>query len=286
MAICADDSRNNAGSGNNLGHINNPGSRNNLGHINNPGSGNIPGFENNPGFGNNLGYENNPGNENMHIDEPEDNKIQKLQQVNKQLVVRIQRLKNCHDVLGIVMSYAENYARMKGYKGKMEFNKYDYFYSSQNTKESLYRTKFAAQIFNFENAFKFYVEQYGKFEFAKSLPAKDIITRIDNYMKFIPKEDRNLYINLKKIINNQKTTIYEDELSKHVSKAKMDINKMDIFLIAGAKVDYENEIEAQKVIKNNSYIPDMGLNKENPDWTHYNFNDKKRRIDENNEDQK
>ena len=25
----------------------------------------------------------------------------------------------------------------------MEFNKYDYFYSSKNTKESLYRTKFA-----------------------------------------------------------------------------------------------------------------------------------------------
>lgn len=33
----------------------------------------------------------------------------------------------------------------------MEFNKYDYFYSSKNTKESLYRTKFAIQLFNFEN---------------------------------------------------------------------------------------------------------------------------------------
>ena len=184
------------------------------------------------------------------------------------------------------MSYAENYARMRGYKGKMEFKKYDYFYSSQNTNESLYRTKFAAQLFNFENAFKFYVEQYGKFEFAKSLPAKDIITRIDKYMKFIPKEDRNLYNNLKKIINNQKTTIYEDELSKLVGKAKMDINKMNIFLIAGAKVDYENEVEAQKVIKNSLYIPDMELNKEDPEWNNYNFDAKKRRIEENNEDVK
>ena len=105
-------------------------------------------------------------------------------------------------------------------------------------------------------------------------------------MKFIPKEDRNLYNNLKKIINNQKTTIYEDELSKLVGKAKMDINKMNIFLIAGAKVDYENEIEAQKVIKNNSYIPDMELNKEDPEWNTYNFDAKKRRIEENNEDEK
>ena len=62
-------------------------------------------------------------------------------------------------------------------------------------------------------------------------------------MKFIPKEDINLYINLKKIINNQNTAIYEDELSKLVGKEKMNINKMDIFLIAGAKDDYENEIE-------------------------------------------
>ena len=82
-----------------------------------------------------------------------------------------------------------------------------------------------------------------KFKFAKSLPAKDIITRIEKYMKFIPKEDINLYINLKKIINNQNTAIYEDELSKLVGKEKMNINKMDIFLIAGAKDDYENEIE-------------------------------------------
>ena len=62
-------------------------------------------------------------------------------------------------------------------------------------------------------------------------------------MKFIPKEDRNLYINLKKIINNQNTAIYEDEFSKLVGKEKMDINKMDIFLIAGTKDDYEIEIE-------------------------------------------
>ena len=32
----------------------------------------------------------------------------------------------------------------------MEFNKYDYFYSSKNTKESLYRTKFA-NICEFEH---------------------------------------------------------------------------------------------------------------------------------------
>ena len=84
-------------------------------------------------------------------------------------------------------------------------------------------------------------------------------------MKFIPKEARNLYNNLKKIINNKMTTIYEDELSKLVDKTKMDINKMVIFFIAGAKVVYENEIEAQKVIKNNLNNPDMELHKENPD---------------------
>ena len=33
--------------------------------------------------------------------------------------------------------------KWKDIKIKMEFNKYDYFYSSKNTKESLYRTKFA-----------------------------------------------------------------------------------------------------------------------------------------------
>ena len=40
------------------------------------------------------------------------------------------------------------------------------------------RTKLTTQIFNFENAFQFYVEQYGKFEFEKSLLAKDIINKI------------------------------------------------------------------------------------------------------------
>ena len=45
--------------------------------------------------------------------------------------------------------------KWKDIKIKMEFNKYDYFYSSKNTKESLYRTKFAIQLFNFENHLKY-----------------------------------------------------------------------------------------------------------------------------------
>ena len=69
---------------------------------------------------------------------------------------------------------------------------------------------------------------------------------IEKYMKFIPKEARNLYNNLKKIINNKMTTIYEDELSKLVDKTKMDINKMVIFFIAGAKVVYENKLKQKK----------------------------------------
>ena len=65
-------------------------------------------------------------------------------------------------------------------------------------------------------------------------------------MKFIPKEARNLYNNLKKIINNKMTTIYEDELSKLVDKTEMDINKMVIFFTAGAKVVYENKLKQKK----------------------------------------
>jgi hypothetical protein len=254
-----------------------------------PNSGDCPSsfnYPNNVNYPNTGNYPNNwnfPNCGNCIEEKEETNQIQKKIQLDKQLVVRVQRLKNCHDVLGMVMSHAENYARMKGYKGKMEFNKYDYFYSSKNTEESLYRTKFAAQIFNFENVYKFYVEQYGEFEFAKSCTAKDILTRIDKYIKYIPKKDRNLYENLKKIINNQKTTIYEDELSKLIGKAKMDINKMDIFLFASAKVDHENEIEEKKLIENIEHKPDMELDQEEPEWNNHNF-DKKAKLKENNGD--
>jgi hypothetical protein len=223
--------------------------------------------------GDNTGYVN------MDIEDfskqKEDNQIQKEALLNKQLIIRIQRLKNCHDVLGMIMSYAENYARMKGYKGKMEFNKYDYFYCSKNSGESLYRTKFIASLYNFENTFQFYIKNYGKFDFAKSLSEKEIIKRINNYKKSVPDEDKKIYDNIIKIISNKKTNVYEEELSKLTEKAKMDIEKMDIFLVASAKVDHENEIIEKKVMENNLFKPDMDLNQNEPDWTYDNFNPKK-----------
>jgi len=211
----------------------------------------------------------------------EDNYNQEQELLNKQLIIRIQRLKNCHDTLGMIMSYAENYARMKGYKGKMEFNKYDYFHCSQNSDEPLYRTKFIASLYNFENTFQFYVKNYGKFDFAKSLSETEIIKRINEYRKFVPEEDKKIYNNIIKIISKKKSNVYEEELSKLVEKAKMNIEKMDIFLVASAKVDHENEIIEKKLMENNSFKPDMVLNQNEPDWTHDNFNPKNDRYPDN-----
>ena len=136
--------------------------------------------------------------------------MQKQILLNKQSLIRLEKLKYCYDLLGQVMYYAEHYARMKGYKGEILFNYYGDLNSNEITNESLYRQKFIAQLLNFEAEFKFYVEKYGKFEFPHNLTTKEIVTIIDNYINYIPKEDHYLYDNLKKIIHNQKTTIYED----------------------------------------------------------------------------
>ena len=135
--------------------------------------------------------------------------MQKQIQINKQSLIRLEKLKYCYDLLGQVMYHAEHYARMKGYKGAILFNYYGDLNSNEITNESLYRQKFIAQLLNFEAEFKFYVEKYGKFEFPHNLTTKEIVTIIDNYINYIPKEDHYLYNNLKKIIHNQKTTIYE-----------------------------------------------------------------------------
>ena len=135
--------------------------------------------------------------------------MQKQVQLNKQSLIRLEKLKYCYDLLGQVMYHAEHYAKMKGYKGEIFFNCYN-LNSNEITNESLYRQKFIAQLLNFEAEFKFYVEKYGKFEFPHGFTTEKIDTIIDNYINYIPKEDHYLYNNLKKIIHNQKTTIYED----------------------------------------------------------------------------
>ena len=136
--------------------------------------------------------------------------MQKQIQINKQSLIRLEKLKYCYDLLGQVMYHLEHYARMKGYKGQTLFNYYGDLNSNEITNESLYRQKLIAQLLNFEAEFKFYVEKYGKFEFPQNFSTKEIVTIIDNYINYIPKEDHYLYNNLKKIIHNQKTTIYED----------------------------------------------------------------------------
>ena len=135
--------------------------------------------------------------------------MQKQILLNKQSLIRIERLKYYYNLLWQVLYHAEHYARMKGYKGAILFGCYGNLNSNEITNESLYRQKFIAQLLNFEAEFKFYVEKYGKFEFPHDLNAKEIVTIIDNYKNYIPKEDHYLYNNLKKIIHNQKTTIYE-----------------------------------------------------------------------------
>ena len=136
--------------------------------------------------------------------------MQKQILLNKQSLIRIERLEYYHNLLCQVLYHAEHYARMKGYKGAILFGCYGNLNSNEITNESLYRQKFIAQLLNFEAEFKFYVEKYGKFEFPHNLTTKEIVTIIDNYINYIPKEDHYLYNNLKKIIHNQKTTIYED----------------------------------------------------------------------------
>lgn len=63
---------------------------------------------------------------------------------------------------------------MKGYKGETFFNYYDYLNSNEITNETLYRQKFVKQLLNFEKAFKFYIEKYGKFEFPDNYKNKEI----------------------------------------------------------------------------------------------------------------
>ena len=133
-----------------------------------------------------------------------------LKQLSYKEISERKRLEYYHNLLCQVLYHAEHYARMKGYKGAILFNYYGDLNSNEITNESLYRQKFIAQLLNFEAEFKFYVEKYGKFEFPHNLTTKEIVTIIDNYINYIPKEDHYLYNNLKKIIHNQKTTIYED----------------------------------------------------------------------------
>ena len=105
--------------------------------------------------------------------------MQKQVQLNKQSLIRLEKLKYCYDLLGQVMYYAEHYARMKGYKGAILFGYYGNLNSNEITNESLYRQKFIAQLLNFEVEFKFYVEKYGKFKFPHGFTTEKTISFLE-----------------------------------------------------------------------------------------------------------
>ena len=99
--------------------------------------------------------------------------MQKRVQLNKQSLIKLEKLNYCYELLGQVLYHAEHYAKMKGYNGEIFFNYYN-LNSNEITNESLYRQKFIAQLLNFEAEFKFYVEKYGKFEFPHGLTTEKI----------------------------------------------------------------------------------------------------------------
>lgn len=196
-------------------------------------------------------------------------------QVNKQEVIQIQDQNHSLNIMGRILSYAENYANLnqpdKNFKRKYKY--YDSFNASEKMSLNNYRNTFILQIILFNSSYNNYVKNYGVYDFSKNLSKDNIIKEIQQMKKKLinHQEDDKLYDSIIDIVNNKPINInaFQNEINKmkndgHKGKCSPQTLMANIPPIKNNVDDLDDKIE-KEYLNNPNYRPIMKLNKESPD---------------------
>lgn len=202
-------------------------------------------------------------------------KVQLSKQVNKQEIIQIQDQNHSYNIMGRILSYAENYANLnqpdENFKRKYKY--YDSFNASERMTLNNYRNTFILQIIIFNSSYNNYVKNYGVYEYSKNLPKENIIKEIQQMKKKLinHQEDDKLYDSIINIINNQPVNIniFQNEINKmkndgHKGKCNPNILMSNIPPIKNNIEDLDGKIE-KEYLNNPDYRPTMKLNEKSPD---------------------
>ena len=195
--------------------------------------------------------------------------------VNKQEMMKIQDQNHSLNIMGRILSYAENYANFnqpdKNFKRKYKF--YDSFNASEKMSINNYRNTFILQIILFNSSYNNYIKNYGVYDYSENLPKANIIKEIQQMKKKLinHKEDDKLYDSIIDIINNKpiNINIFQNEINEmkndgHHEKCDPRILMSNIPPIKNNMDDLDDKIE-EEYLNNPNYRPTMKLNKNSPD---------------------
>lgn len=196
-------------------------------------------------------------------------------QVNKQKIIQMQDQNHSLNIMGRILSYAENYANLnqpdKNFKRKYKY--YDSFNASEKMSLNNYRNAFILQIILFNGSYNNYVKKYRNYDYSENLPKDSIIKEIQQMKKKLinHQEDDKLYDSIINIINNKpiNINIFQNEINEmkndgHKGKCNTHTLMSNVPPIKNNIEDLDDEIE-KDYLNNPNYRPSMKLNKKSPD---------------------
>ena len=191
--------------------------------------------------------------------------------VNKQKIIQIQDQNHSLNIMGRILSYAENYANLnqpdKNFKRKYKY--YDSFNASETMSLNNYRNTFILQIILFNGSYNNYVKNYGIYDYSENLPKANIINEIKQMKKKLinHKEDDKLYDSIIDIINNKpiNINIFQNEINKmkndgYNGKCNTHTLMTNVPPIKNNMDDLDDKIE-NEYLNNPNYRPTMKLDK-------------------------
>lgn len=218
---------------------------------------------------------------------------QLLMEVNKQEIIQIQDQNHSLNIMGRILSNAENYANLnqpdKNFKRKYKY--YDSFNASEKMSLNNYRNTFILQIILFNSSYNNYVKNYGEYDYSDNLPKANIIKEIQQMKKKLinHKEDDKLYDSIIDIITNKpiNINIFQNEINKmkndgHRGKCNPHTLMSNIPPIKNNMDDLDDKIE-KEYLNNPNYRPTMKLDKKSPDMEYIegpNYNIQFRNLNE------
>lgn len=237
-----------------------------------------------------------PYSQDYGISKSQGSREQLIIQVNKQDIIQVQDQNHSHNIMGRILSCAENYANLnqpeKNFKTKYKY--YDSFNASKKMSLNNYRNTFILQIIIFNSSYNNYKKNYGSYDYSNNLPKENIIKEIQQMKKKLinHQEDDKLYDSIINIISDKpiNINIFQNDINKmkndgHKGKCNPYTLMTNVPQIKNNIEDLDDKIE-NEYLKDSNYRPVMKLNRESPDMEYIdgkNNNDIQfRNIDEEN----
>ena len=136
---------------------------------------------------------------------------QRVAQISKQQQIVDQSYS--YETTGNVLSALEQYANKKGCKSNV-FNAYDNFNCGSKKTEQQLKAQIITQLEVLKASHQMYRQQYGEYHFPKNLSKNQMIAQINEWKKFVSKEDHRYYDAAIQIISGKTPESFVNELGK------------------------------------------------------------------------